>query len=83
MRASPVRWFSLARTWRELRLAWRLLRDPRVPAAAKLIPLAAAAYIAWPWDLATDAWPVVGQLDDVAVLLLSLRLFLLATGHGV
>jgi uncharacterized membrane protein YkvA (DUF1232 family) len=62
--------------WRDAKVAWRLLRDPRVPPATKLIPLASVLYLIWPLDLVADTWPLLGQLDDFGVLLLGLRLFL-------
>ncbi|HUT15005.1 MAG TPA: YkvA family protein [Anaerolineae bacterium] len=60
----------------ELRLAWRLLRDPLVPTWPKLVPLAALAYILFPFDFVPDVFIGLGQLDDVAVLLLGLKMFI-------
>jgi uncharacterized membrane protein YkvA (DUF1232 family) len=71
-----TRFFDLRGSWRDVRVAWRLVRDPRVPPVIKLVPLAFVLYALWPLDLITDAWPVIGQLDDVGVFLLGLRLFL-------
>ena len=59
----------------QAKLAYNLMLDPRVHLVAKLIPIAALAYLIWPVDLAPDMFPVIGQLDDAAVLLLGLRLF--------
>jgi uncharacterized membrane protein YkvA (DUF1232 family) len=59
----------------EVRLAWRLLTDRRVPLWTKLIPLAAAAYIVSPVDFIPDIIPVLGQLDDIGILLAGLRAF--------
>jgi uncharacterized membrane protein YkvA (DUF1232 family) len=79
-----TRFLNLRGSWRDLKVAWRLLRDPRVPPATKLVPLACVLYVLWPIDLVTDTWPLIGQLDDVGVLLLGLRLFLrLAPGAVV
>ncbi|MHB0874422.1 MAG: YkvA family protein [Anaerolineae bacterium] len=62
--------------WLHLRLWWRLIVDPRVPEALKLLlPAAAVVYLLWPVDILTDIIPIVGQVDDVAVLLLALRFF--------
>lgn len=59
------------------RLAWRLLLDPRVATLAKIaIPALAIAYVVSPVDLIPDAIPVVGQLDDLAILGLAVRLFI-------
>ncbi len=60
---------------RELKLMRRLLLDERVPLWQKAIPVAAAVYLVSPLDLIPDVLPVVGQLDDLAVLLGSMRLF--------
>ncbi len=61
---------------RTVRVSWRLLRDPSVPVWPKLIPLAAVGYVILPVDLIPDLAPLVGQADDVAVVLLALRLFI-------
>lgn len=79
-----VQFLNVRDGWRDAKVAWRLLRDPRVPPATKLVPLASVIYLVWPLDLLTDAWPLLGQLDDLGVLLLGLRLFLrLAPAHLV
>lgn len=58
----------------QARLAWRLLRDSRVPAWVKLIPAAAVAYLVSPIDLVPDlVIPGLGQMDDLAILLLSAK----------
>jgi uncharacterized membrane protein YkvA (DUF1232 family) len=58
---------------RYLRLAWALLRDPRVPAPARRWLVAAGAYNLSPLDPIPGVIPVIGQLDDYAVLLLAIR----------
>ena len=67
---------QLAELWNNLRLAWRLLRDPLVSLGPKLIPLAALLYILFPFDFLSDLVPVLGQMDDLAVVLLALRAFI-------
>ncbi len=58
------------------RLAWRLLHDGRVPGWVKLIPFAGLVYLLSPIDLIPDFMvPGLGQLDDLAVILLSMKLF--------
>ncbi len=59
----------------QARLAWNLLLDPRVHPMTKLIPLAALGYVLLPFDVAPDVVPLLGQLDDLAVLLFGMRLF--------
>lgn len=68
----------LPRLWRTGRLALRLLRDPRVPLAAKLVLGATVLYLLSPLDVAPDWLPVVGQADDLLALLAGLNLFLRA-----
>lgn len=62
--------------WTTVRVAWRLFLDRRVDLTAKLIPLLALVYLLSPLDLLPDLVPAAGQLDDVAIILLALRLFL-------
>jgi len=74
----------LALPWRgKLTVAWRLWRDPRVPLRARLILPAAALYLAMPIDIIPDFIPVLGQLDDVLVVVLALGLFLRLTPRDV
>jgi uncharacterized membrane protein YkvA (DUF1232 family) len=61
---------------RQARLAWRLFWDRRVPLWTKLVPPAALAYILFPVDLIPDVALGLGQLDDLAVLLLGTKLFI-------
>jgi uncharacterized membrane protein YkvA (DUF1232 family) len=61
---------------RQGRLAWRLFWDDRVPLWTKLIPPAALAYVLFPVDIIPDLLPAAGQLDDIAVLLLGIKLFI-------
>jgi len=59
-----------------IRLVWALLRDGRVPLQQKLILVGIGAYVVLPIDLIPDFVPVLGQLDDLAVVLLGLDLFI-------
>ncbi len=61
---------------RQFRLVWQLLVDGRVPMLTKMIPLLAALYVLSPVDLVPDMALGFGQLDDLLVLLLGLRLFI-------
>ena len=61
---------------RQARLAWRLFWDERVPIWTKMIPPAALAYVLFPFDIIPDVALGLGQLDDLAVLLLGLKLFI-------
>ena len=68
----------LPQVWRTGRLALRLLRDPRVPIAAKVVFGATVLYMLSPLDIIPDWIPVLGQADDVVVLMAGLNLFLKA-----
>jgi uncharacterized membrane protein YkvA (DUF1232 family) len=59
-----------------LKLFLFLFQDARVSLVAKLVPLAILAYLILPVDLLPDFLPALGQLDDLVVLLLGLKLFL-------
>ena len=59
-----------------LKLFSRLVKDPRVNLAPKLVVVGALAYVVLPTDLVPDFVPGLGQADDVAVLLAGLKLFL-------
>jgi uncharacterized membrane protein YkvA (DUF1232 family) len=61
--------------WQQIRLSWALLLDNRVPLALKVIPLTAIAYVLSPIDLVPDVIPVLGQLDDLGVLMAALTTF--------
>jgi uncharacterized membrane protein YkvA (DUF1232 family) len=62
---------------RNLRLAWKLLLDSRVPMLTKLIvPGVMALYVLSPIDLIPDVLLGFGQLDDLAVFVLSVKLFI-------
>jgi uncharacterized membrane protein YkvA (DUF1232 family) len=66
----------IAELVRNLQLIWRLFNDPRVSAGLKLIVPLAIVYIISPLDLIPDFLPGLGQLDDLAILLLSIKLFI-------
>ena len=57
------------------RLYWRLFRDRRVSILAKALLVSALAYLVWPLDLVPDFIPFVGEVDDLAVVLSGLWLF--------
>ena len=65
----------IAETLKQGRLILRLLGDGRVSIWPKLIIPATAVYILSPIDLLADPILGLGQLDDVAVFLIGMKLF--------
>ena len=62
---------------RNAQLAWHLLTDRRVSLLPKLIiPGLMLGYLIFPVDLLPDFVPVLGQLDDLAILALGIKLFI-------
>ena len=66
----------IAELVRNARLVWRLLRDNRVSLWAKAVIPATIVYLLSPIDLVPDAILGLGQLDDLAVILLGVKFFL-------
>ena len=66
------------------RLVWRLLGDGRVSIWLKMLLLGLSlAYLLMPVDLLPDLIPVLGQLDDAAMLMLLAQLFIQLCPTGV
>jgi uncharacterized membrane protein YkvA (DUF1232 family) len=57
------------------RLVWALVRDDRVPNGNKAVLALAGGYILLGRDLIPDSVPIVGALDDLAVVVLALEVF--------
>jgi len=53
-----------------------LIKDPRVSAGPKLVVAGILTYVILPTDLLPDFLIGIGQLDDLAVILGGLKLFL-------
>jgi len=66
----------LSEVVREARLTWYLLTDGRVSSWVKMIPLATLLYILSPIDLLFDPILGLGQLDDLAALIVGVKLFI-------
>jgi uncharacterized membrane protein YkvA (DUF1232 family) len=61
---------------RRLKLVGRLMGDSRVSPFIKALPLASLAYLIFPFDLAPGiALPIIGALDDAAILWFGSTLF--------
>ena len=69
---NPAYWHK---SWLDVSLAWQLFRDPRVPTYLKGIPVIVALYLLSPLDIIPGFLPVIGQLDDFALLLLGVATF--------
>ena len=61
---------------KRLKLIARLMGDSRVNIFLKALPLASVAYLIFPFDLLPGiAFPIVGALDDAAILWIGSNLF--------
>ena len=62
---------------RNAQLVWHLLTDRRVSLLTKLvIPGLMLGYLIFPADLLPDFIPLLGQVDDLAILALGIKLFI-------
>ncbi len=61
----------------------RVVADPRVPRQAKLEASGALAYLVSPRNRITNMLPVVGQLDDVAIVAFAFRRLVVGAGEPV
>lgn len=68
---------SLASIIKNARLTWRLLTDGRISPWLKAIIPSTLLYLLFPIDLVPDLFLGLGQLDDIAIILLGIKLFLL------
>lgn len=57
------------------RLAFRLVREPNVPVWLKAVLALPLLYVISPIDVLPDVIPIVGQLDDLGVIMLALEMF--------
>ncbi len=61
--------------WQQTRLVMRLMTDKRVSVFLKALPVAAVAYVLMPFDISPDMVPVLGQLDDLGLFVLGMKMF--------
>ena len=63
--------------WRsKLELAGRLVMDDRMPLMVRILPAVLVLYLALPLDLIPDFIPLISRLDDLAVVVIALDLFM-------
>jgi uncharacterized membrane protein YkvA (DUF1232 family) len=78
--SSSTRYMRMARLVFKLptyaRTVWGIMRDPRTPIGLKGIMAGALAYVVFPVDLVPDVIPILGQADDLTILLLVLDMFI-------
>ena len=67
----------------KLHLAVALAREPRIPLAVRVIPPALILYLATPIDVIPDFIPVIGQLDDLLIVVIGIGLLLRFTPRYV
>lgn len=79
----PYRSVMKLRTRAKLRLFRAMLTDRRVPIVVRVLPLLLALYLATPIDLVPDFIPVLGYMDDVAVVVLTLALMVKLTPREI
>jgi uncharacterized membrane protein YkvA (DUF1232 family) len=76
MSSVPPRHGLAHRLKRDAHLLWFAAKDPRTPLPAKLVGGLVAAYAFSPIDLVPDVIPVLGVLDDLLIVPLSLLITL-------
>jgi uncharacterized membrane protein YkvA (DUF1232 family) len=59
------------------------MTDKQVPMRVKFIPVLLAVYLANPIDLIPDFIPVLGYLDDVAIVVIALAIMIRLTPNDV
>ena len=66
-----------------LRLLWGLLTDERVSTVDKVLVGAAIGYVIMPFDLIPDFIPLIGEVDDIYVIMLALDRLISHAGADV
>lgn len=74
----------LGELWQQIRLVYYLIRDNEVPIYLKILPFVGILYAIFPIDLIADVIPVLGQLDDLTILIIGAKVFIeMAPAHVV
>jgi uncharacterized membrane protein YkvA (DUF1232 family) len=66
-----------------LRLLYGLITDSRVELLDKLLVAGAVAYVLIPEDVFPDFIPLIGEVDDVFVLVLAIRQLMKSAGREI
>lgn len=82
-RREPYAAFLRLGVRQKLRFFRAAMADRRVPLRVKAIPLVLAIYLALPFDLIPDFIPVLGYVDDVAIVLIALAAMIRLTPREV
>lgn len=69
--------FLALRASARIRFGRALLRDPEIGRTARVVLIALVAYLVSPLDLVPDFIPVLGQADDIAVIIVAVSLLIL------
>lgn len=62
--------------WQQVKLVFYLIKDREVPIYLKVLPFVGVLYTLFPIDIVTDFVPVLGQLDDLTILLIGAKVFI-------
>lgn len=66
----------LREVWQQIRLVFYLIKDSDVPIYLKIVPFVGILYALFPLDIVADFIPVLGQLDDLTLLLIGAKVFI-------
>ena len=62
---------------RHIKLIWLLISDKRINLFLKILPVASLVYLVSPFDMLSGmAFPVIGALDDAAIIWIGTSLFI-------
>ena len=60
----------------EIKLIYQLMMDARIPTYLKIFPILVGIYLLSPLDLIPEFLPIIGQLDDLGLLIVALSMFI-------
>jgi uncharacterized membrane protein YkvA (DUF1232 family) len=76
-----MEWFEII--IQQLMLTWRLMTDRRVSIIPKIVFFLPFVYLISPIDLIPDLIPVLGQMDDIALLVAGFKLLETMSPGGI